>query len=136
MPHNRAPKLGAKWYLPRNEYRYVVAFCLTYKDLRQKLQDLNGWHSHDMDGMPRGSGTGDPTQREALERVKIQTKLDIIESCVRECAGEKLYRPMLIAVTRDDMPLWRLKMDFEFEMGSRQFSNLRRKIYYKISKEL
>lgn len=136
MPHNRSPKLGAKYYLPKAEYKYVVSFCLTYDELRKKLVQLNGWHSKPLDGMPHGTTKTNPTEAEALERLKVSQKIMLIEQAVLECAGKDLYRPMLFAITKEDIPLWRLKQDFGMKMGHNQFSDLRRKIYFTIAKHL
>lgn len=137
MPHNRSPKPTAKWYLPKAEYKYVVAFCMTYDELRRRLVELNtALKSPEMDGMPHGTDVSNPTESIALQRLKVSQKLMLIEQAVLECAGSKLYRPMLTAITRENMPLWKIKLDFDVEMGHMQFSNLRRQIYFTIAKHL
>lgn len=137
MPHNRSPKPGAKWYLPKSQYKYVVAFCMTYDDMRRKLVELNAvLKSPNMDGMPHAAGVSNPTEVIALERLKVSQKVMLIEQAVLECAGSKYYRPMLTAITKDNMPLWKIKLDYEMEMGINQFTTLRRQIYFTISKHL
>lgn len=136
MPHNRTPKPGSKWYLPKYEYRHVAAFCLTYNEMRKKLAELNGWHSHPLDGMPHGTTVSSPTENEALERMKLQQKIMLIEQATLMCAGKTLYLPMLLAITRDDTPLWKLKQDYYVPMGKNQFSTMKRQIFYTIAKQL
>lgn len=136
MPHNRSPKKSNQWYLPKAQYKYVVSFCLTYDELRKRLVELNGWHSRVMDGMPHSNTKSNPTEAEAMERLKVSQKIMLIEQAVLEVAGKELYRPMLFAITKEDVPLWRLKQDYGVKMGKNQFSDLRRKIYFTISKYL
>jgi len=135
MPHNRAPKQGSKFYLPRAQYRYVVAFCLTYNDLRLKLIDLDGRHSHENDGMPHGSGTSDPTGREGIRRLETTRKIELIEETVREVAGPYMYAAMLASVT-SEITYDQLRARYNLPIGRNQFSVLRRKIYWTIEKAL
>lgn len=135
MPHNRAPKQGSKFYLPRAQYRYVVAFCMTYNDLRLKLLDLDGRHSHEQDGMPRGSGTSDPTGREAIRRADTTRKIALIEDTVLECAGQAMYAGMLASVT-SEITYDQIRARYNLPISKNAFSVLRRKIYWTIEKAL
>lgn len=135
MPKNRAPKPGAQWYLPRNEFRYVVAFCLTYYDLKTKLMEM-GSRSRELDGMPHGTTVSNPTESEAIKRLAIESKIRIIEDAVRECAGEVMYKGMLSAITEEHMTFPQLQMMYDLPLGKNQFWMLKRKIYWRIAKTL
>lgn len=135
MPHNRAPKPGAKYYLPKYRYKTVVNFCLQYQELKEELKHLDGWHSGRNDGMPRGNNVSDPTYSDAVRRKELQEKIDIIESSVREAAGF-LYAYMLPGVTDENMTYNKLRTIHGIPVNHKEFSLLRRKVYYMISKKM
>lgn len=130
MPRNRIPKRSSKWYLPKYEYRMVVNFCLSYYSVRERLAGLGGIRAQALDGMPHGTDTSDPTAREALQKIRLQEKIALIEGTVREVAGDYLYQPMLAAITRDDITIDQILARYRVPMGRNQFLELRRKIYF------
>ena len=130
MPRNRIPKRSSKWYLPKYEYRMVVNFCLSYYSVRERLAGLGGIRAQALDGMPHGTDTSDPTQREAMLRSWLTDKIVLIESTVREVCGDMLYQPMMMAVTRDDVTIDQIMARYSVPMGRVQFINLRRKVYW------
>lgn len=136
MPRNRIPKPSSKYYLPKYEYRTVVNFCLSYWAVREKLAGMGGIKAQAMDGMPHSTDVSDPTQREALQRLRLKEKIEIIETTVREVAGEYLYYPMLISITKDDITIEQIMARYQVPMGRRQFIELRRKVYYEMSHKL
>ena len=136
MPHNRSPKPGSKYYLPKYEYKTVVNFCFQYQDLKTKLDALDGQHAVVNDGMPHGTDTSDPTFSEATKRMEISEKIDVIEKTTKSCAGSALYPFMLMAITDETCTYNYLRQNYDIPMGHRQFSELRRKIYYNIAKRI
>lgn len=131
MPHNRAPKPGAPFYLPTAQYRTAVNYCLSYKDLKKDLLNLNGWHSHNDDGQPRGVGISDPTANEGIKRARIEKKIDVIEGSVRDVAGRWLYADMLRSVTDEHCTFQMLKMK-GLPLNKNAFVKMRREIYWKV----
>lgn len=136
MPHNRSPKPGSKYYLPKYKYRTVVNFCLQYHELKDELRSIDGWHSGSNDGMPHGTNTSDPVANDAIRRAEIQKKIDIIEESVRECVTGIMQEYVLKAITNEYVGYQYLNTMFNIPMGQRQFSELRRKVYYQISKKI
>lgn len=136
MPHNRTPKPGSKYYLPKYKYRTVVNFCLQYHELKDELRSIDGWHSGNNDGMPHGTGTSDPVANDAIRREEIQKKIDIIEESVRECVTGIMQPYILKAITTEYVGYQYLNTMFNIPMGKNQFSDLRRKVYYTISKKI
>lgn len=145
MPHNRTPKPGSKYYLPKYKYRTVVNFCLQYHELKDELRSIDGWHSGNNDGMPHGTGTSDPVANDAIRRQEIQKKIDIIEESVRECVTG-IYKPfqpyVMKSITTDYIgyhyldTMFQINSSFEVPMTKNKFSELRRKVYYTISKKI
>lgn len=134
MSHNRAPKPGSKWYLPYDTYKYVVSFCYAYHDMKDKLRDLDGMHSHEQDGMPRGTDTGDPTSREAIKRAVLQEKIEIIEYAIID-TDPLMYDWLLEGVTRrhvryDDLQAKRIPC------SKNEYANLRRQVYWRVAERI
>ena len=130
MPRNRIPKPSSKYYLPKYEYRTVVNFCLSYHSVRERLAGLGGIRAQALDGMPHGTDISDPTARDALVRARLSDQLHLIEGTVRDVCGDYLYRPMLMAITQDDITLEQIMARYSVPMGRTQFINLRRKVYW------
>lgn len=136
MPHNRTPKPGSKYYLPKYKYKTVVNFCLQYHELKDELKAIDGWHSGSNDGMPHGTGTSDPVANDAIRRAEIQKKIDIIEESVRECVTGIMQEYVLKSITTEYVGYQYLDSMFNIPCGKNQFSDLRRKVYYTISKKI
>lgn len=134
MPHNRAPKKGAKYYLPKYEYKTVVAFCFQYPELKRKLRDIDGFHAVVNDGMPHSSGTSNPTESDAIKRAEIQSKIELIESVTKEQTG-MLYHWMIQGITDETMTYNRLRNQ-GIPVGKNLYSEIRRRVYYHIAQRL
>lgn len=134
MSHNRAPKPGSKWYLPYDTYKYVVSFCYAYHDMKDRLKDLDGQHSHELDGMPRGTETGDPTSKEAIKRAMLQEKIDIIEYAIID-TDPFMFDWLLEGVTMrhtyyDDLVAKGLPCSKNY------YSELRRQVYWRVAERI
>ena len=136
MPHNRIPKPNSKYYLPKYEYRTVVNYCLSYWSTRERLASMGGIRAQALDGMPHGTDLRDPTQREALVRMWLHDKIELIETTVRDVAGDVLYEAMMASVTRDDITMEQIIARYSVPMGRKQFINLRRKVYWELAKHI
>lgn len=136
MAHARSPKPGSKYYLPKYTYKTVVNFCLQYNELKDELLAIDGWHSGNQDGMPHGTGTSDPVANDAIRRAEIQKKIDVIEETVRENVTGVMQPYILKSITNEYVGYQYLRTIYNIPMGQRQFSDLRRKVYYQISKKI
>ncbi len=136
MPHNRSPKPGSKYYLPKYQYRTVVNFCLQYNELKAELKSIDGFHSSGNDGMPHGTGISDPTSGDAVRRAEIQSKIDIIEGAVRENVTGIMQKYILLSITNEYIGYQYLRVNHNVPIGQRQFSDMRRKVYYNIAKKI
>ena len=135
MSHNRSPKMGSKWYLPHDTYKYVVSFCYAYKDMKRRLKDLDGMHSHEQDGMPRGTDTSDPTAEEAMKRMKLQDNIDIIEHAVID-TDPFLYDWLLEGITKRNVSYSYLKAKKQIPCGKNTYSELRRQVYWRVAERI
>lgn len=122
--------------MPYDTYKLVVSYCYAYNDFRSKLQDLDGWHAHVQDGMPRGSGTSDPTAREAERRMKLEAKISAIEDAVID-TDPFLYDWLLEGVTKRGATFSYLKMQKGMPVVDKnQYSELRRQVYYRVAERI
>lgn len=133
MPHNRRPRPGSKFFLPKYEYQTVVNFCLSYNGLKQRLNAIGGAPAIRYDGMPHGNSTGDPTANDAMLAMKLTNKIRMIEETTRECTGDSLYPPMLEFITNEAMTYDQICTRYDVPIGRRQFLTLRRKVYWEIA---
>lgn len=136
MAHNRTPKPGSKYYLPKYRYKTIVNFCYQYNELKDELRAIDGWHSGSNDGMPHGSGTSDPVASDAIRRAEIAEKIDIIESAVRENISSVMQPYVLKWITDDHCNLDYLHTVMRCPLGKNQMVDLRRKVYFAISKKI
>lgn len=135
MSHNRAPKPGHKWYLPYNTYQTAVNFCYSYKEMMDRLADLDGRHSHSQDGTQRASGTSDPTAKEGIKRMELEKRIEVIEDAVMATAPE-LSRWLFLGVTQRGTTYTYLHDFLGMPCGKNQYSKYRREIYYRVAERI
>lgn len=134
MPRYRIPKKG-KFWIPRHKYRLAVAYCQTYPEWRQELEDLTILHSPAMDGMPHSTDVSDSTARNAMRVMRIQDKIQLIEDIVKECCSDSLYPYMLLAVTREGLT-WAELQEGGIPTSRTAFFMMKRQILYEVSRRM
>lgn len=80
----------SKWFLPRNVYMQTLYQIRDYPRLKEELQDILDSSPALDDGMPRGSGPGDPTFSKAERIDRLQLQVRPIESALEKL--EPFYR--------------------------------------------
>ena len=135
MPHYRCPKAGSKYYLPKYEYKTVVAFCLQYDELKAKAEAYKGLRAVRYDGVKVNSSPGDPTYQSAVYGAEAARKVDIIESAVRRAAPD-LYEWILKSVTEEDMTYDKLRYEYGMPCGKNLYAKKRRLVFWYVSKEI
>ena len=69
MGQIRIPKEGGKYWLPKQRFLTVYHYCLQYpewEDEYNALRSAIGVSGVNYDGMPHGSGVGDPTSADTI----------------------------------------------------------------------
>lgn len=89
MPHYQRYGLSAQRY---NELR---AFCLQYPLWKAEAESLLGVGGQKLNGMPHGSGVGDPVARAAERREKLIEKIDLVESVARSVDDGRWYTALI-----------------------------------------
>lgn len=89
MPHYQRYGLSAQRY---NELR---AFCLQYPLWKAEAESLLGVGGQKLNGMPHGSGVGDPVARAAERREKLIEKIGLVESVARSVDDGRWYTALI-----------------------------------------
>ena len=110
----------------RNELRY---FCLQYWSKKQEIEKLYGTSGASSDGMPRGSGCGNPTEKAALRLIQLKGDIRMIEQTAIE-ADPNLYVWILKSVT-EGIPY----ENMDVPAGRRQFYEARRYFFYLLAQK-
>lgn len=135
VPHYRCPKEGSKYYLPKYEYKTVVAFCLQYDELKAKAESYKGLRAVQMDGMPHSSTPGDPTAQAAIYGAEAARKVAIIEEAVRTAAPD-MYKWILWGVTDEKITYEDLRYTHGMPCGKGLYALKRRQVYYLVAKQI
>ena len=125
---------GSEYYLPPSEFRLVAAFCMNYGEFKKKLAWLDGQRAMTYDGMPHGTDVTDPTFKVAEKRVRIQEKIDLIESTVREVAPE-IYEWVLIGITTTASYDY-LRSRLNIPCSKQYYGKRVHRIYYEIAQKM
>lgn len=113
----------------KERFRELYYFALQYNVWRTRLAELKVVSSPNLDGMPRGSGVGDPTGSTGSEVAELMKKISLIEDCVRE-AGPDIYRGLLKGVTTQSCtPNW-LRARGYIYCGNDKYYHSRAKFYW------
>ena len=91
------PKRSDEWQLSRERYMELRAFCKQYPQWQTELADTTDLSSPRMDGMPRGSEPGDPTERAVERREMLQAKIALVERCARLVDDGAWYRALILS---------------------------------------
>ena len=110
-------------------YRELLYFCRQYDDKRQRAAMARGLSAVKMDGMPHGTGTGDPTAAKAARAARLQADVDLIDQTAREAADE--LAPYLIRNVTRGIPYDCLGVP----CGVNQFGKMRRRFFYLLAQK-
>lgn len=137
MPGTKMLGDSKKWHINPYRYRELYYKCLQYPELKRQAEDLtNSLKAVSMDGLPKGSGNGDPTQTAAMKLMEINSKLEPIETALHEVCDDELYPFMLYNVAHE-IPYDQLCFYFAamVPMGRQKFYQVRRRFFYVLDKK-
>lgn len=110
-------------------YRELLYFCRQYDDKRQRAGMARGLSAVKTDGMPHGTGTGDPTAAKAARAARLQADVDLIDQTAREAADE--LAPYLIRNVTRGVPYACLEMP----CGKNEFWRIRKRFFYLLAQK-
>ena len=140
-----------KYGVSKHRYRELKYFCLQYNEWKDLLKyNTNNLKSSNVDGMPRGNGTGDSTQSIATKRTELSSNCKLIEQTMVEAITtlkkgntscllydgdyQDIYDHMLKAVVNDDITYTYLDQVMNIPIGRASFYKLRRYFFFLLDK--
>ena len=113
--------------ISRARYNELKYFCMQYYEKKQKLAHAYSLPEIKSDGQPRGNFVGNPTESQAIDNMKLQKEIDLIEQTAKE-ADEEISEWLLMNVTEG--------IAYEYldvPKGRRQFYESRKYFFYLLS---
>lgn len=86
------------YHISRARYNELKYFCMQYYEKKQRLAHAYELNSMKNDGQPRGNSVGNPTEKKALDNIKLQKEIELIEQTAKE-ADEEISKWLLMNVT-------------------------------------
>ena len=135
MPNEYTPKIGGKYYLPKETYLTVMHYCRQYPLWLQMLDiefDARHGIAYDHDKVMSSNGS-DSTSTLGIRRAEASKKKDIIEDVAKNTANG--MSTWLILGCCYNMTYIQLKT-YGIPCGKDLYYKLRRKFYYEMSKKI
>lgn len=127
MTKHRDLKLD-KYNISRSRYRELYYFCLQYDERKKKMEELRYPSPPKSDGMPRGSGISNPTERNGMMAACLSLENKIMEQAAVEASAD-LY-PWILKAAKYDLKFDYLHLCEGMPCGKNEFQKLRHKFYY------
>lgn len=90
MSRDYQPYKNNKYLLPKSLYKRTLALIRDYYRMEKEHDNIGDESPPPPDGMPRGSGTGNPTERDGIRRAVLKSEIKAIDTA-REMIPEE-YR--------------------------------------------
>lgn len=74
--------------ISRDKYNELKYFCLQYWQKKQEIDRNYGIDGFSQDGMPRGTSSGNPTEKKALWIAQLKRDTELIEQTAIEADAE------------------------------------------------
>lgn len=117
----------------KNRFKELYSFAMQYRDFKAQLASHSYVSAPNLDGMPRGSTPGNPTERIGITEAELRSKVSLIESCARE-SDPHIWKSILIAVTTPNMTYNYLVTHGVLHCGRDKFYEARAKFYWLLDK--
>ena len=79
----------------KERYLELLHFCRQYPEWKHEAGTLIGGRGQNLDGMPHGSGVGDPTALAAERREALMARISMVEMCARSVADGAWTAPLI-----------------------------------------
>lgn len=91
---------AARYHIDSKRLAELRNFAYQYDDWMLAAEEVTEISSPQLDGLPHGSGIGDPVARVAVARERAMRKIKMVDDCVRACTqDDNLRKAVKIAVT-------------------------------------
>lgn len=122
----------SKYWLPKHRYLELKHFCLQYPDWRKRLNEINDISARNI-VTTVSDQISNETERIALERVVLQSKISLIEHTAMETAGN-LWIFLLKGVTEDGVTYVYLRNMYDIPCGRNMYYELYRRFFWLLSR--
>ena len=121
--------------LSKPEYLSAKYYALRYGDWLQEYNALSSSVSSVvLDGMPHGSGVGNPTEGLAIRRAEIKKKLDLIEKTAEE--ADKEFSKFILRRAINDESFERMNLNDGLYCSQRTFYRKMHAFYYLLARRI
>ena len=127
MTKHRDLKLD-KYNISRSRYRELYYFCLQYDERKKKMEELRYPSPPKSDGMPRGSGISNPTERNGMMAACLSLENKVMEQAAVEASSD--LHPWILKAAKYDLKFDYLHLCEGMPCGKNEFQKLRHKFYY------
>lgn len=127
MAKHRDLKLE-KYNISRSRYRELYYFCLQYDERKKEMEELRYPSPPKSDGMPRGSTTSNPTERNGMLAACLSLENKIMEQAAVEASADLC--PWILKAAKYDLKFDYLHLCEGMPCGKNEFQKLRHKFYY------
>jgi hypothetical protein len=131
------PTKNSKYYISKQKYLTARHFCLQYSEWLDEYNALSSGSISGInyDGMPHGSGSGNPTEAKAIRMAELSSKIEMVEQTAIEAGGE-IAEWILKGVTIESATFNYLKMVTGIPCERDMYYERRRKFYWLISQKI
>ena len=120
------------YWLPKHRYLELKHFCLQYPDWRKRLNEINDISAHNI-VTAVSDHISNETERIALERTVLQSKISLVEKTAME-TSDSLWIFVLKGVTEDGATYTYLKNMLDIPCGRNMYYEMYRKFYWLLSR--
>lgn len=117
-----------KYGISNTRYLELYHFCLGYDERNRKIAALRSPSPPVSDGMPRGSGVGKPTERNAIEAVMLSDENRMIEKAAEEADAE--LAPWLLKGAKWGLSYKQLRLQYNIPCCEKEYRKCRHKFFY------
>lgn len=128
IPTKRRDLVLDKYNISRSRYRELYYFCLQYDERRRDIEKLQHQTPPKADGMPRGGGISNPTERVGIKIAQLAMENKIMEQAAIEASPDLCF--WLLEAAKYDLKYDFLHLREGMPCGKNEFQKLRHKFYY------
>ena len=81
--------------IKKERYLELLHFCRQYPDWKTEAASLLGVHGQALNGMPPGSGVGDPVAAAAARRAGLLRKIQLVDDCASAVERGRWYTALI-----------------------------------------
>lgn len=127
MSRDYQPIKNNPYYLPRPLYRMTLAFIRDHHRKKEEYKAICEMSPPPADGLPRGSATGNPTERLGIRRMELSNAIDAVEAALQAIPEE--YRKGVYA----NIVLFQRYPD---DANPRTYRRYKAKFVYKVAEKM